>query len=159
LIEVFISPFPFTTCAFVVFFATAFDFATVLAFALDLAFASFPGLMRTEAFAVTLTSTLASALIVMGEEMPPTKLTTEPSKIIVFTKLVQTFILSRVGILSSLGGWSSGKWKGRLLAAARLLSRRRREIKLEWLGRLQTRWPAISASNNFSPWPPHDLTI
>jgi uncharacterized membrane protein YozB (DUF420 family) len=81
LIEVFILCFPFATPAFVGFFVTVFDFTIVLA------------------FAFTITSILASALITKGEvEMPPTKLATEPSKIIVFTKPVK--LLSACGVFT-----------------------------------------------------------
>jgi hypothetical protein len=81
---VFIVSFPFTVPTFVVFFAAAFDFATV--FAPDSAFAFDPKL--TAAPAITLT--LASALIVTRElATPPTKLATEPSRNIVLAKLEQ----------------------------------------------------------------------
>jgi hypothetical protein len=84
----------FPIFAFVVVFAAVPDFATVLVVALSFAFAR-PEARFEGRLSLALTPILASTLTVTRDfAMPPTRLTTEPSKIIVFTKLSGATIIS-----------------------------------------------------------------
>ena len=78
---------PFLTAAFVLFFATVFDFAAVFAPVFALAFAS-PKPKAKSAPPLTITLMFPSALINRGAAMPPIKLINVPSTTAVFTKLV-----------------------------------------------------------------------
>jgi len=100
--------YPFLTAAFVLFFATALEPATDLAFGFGLAFAC-PNPNATLASPWTITSIFPSALINRGA-MPPIKLITMPSTTVAFAKLVNLY--SIVNPLPSSSAQSAVKHRG-----------------------------------------------